>query len=364
MRIFKFLAAGSFILILAVIGLFWLRAHAPSAPAKTPPIAPTNSMLGAAWQAVPQNPVITGGSCFSWRCAGVTDPALIQNQDGTAAIWFTTIGIYDVGGQYASSGPYLGRAVGSISPFETFAVSPDQPVTSVGATGTWDRYIETPSVRRLNGSLAMWYLGYAESGFKSPALGEMHAADSAGTAWILPPDPIYRPQPGNWDGTLVTGPTVVRGPDGLWRLYYSGIGTKNGIGLLTSPDGTHWKASAANPVFLNEPGKWDDEILEQAVIYARGQYWMWYSGWRGTLQPSTPISIGLATSSDGIHWSRYAGNPVIVPGPPGSWDDLRVLAPDVIVRPDGSFLMAAYGSSRADEGRSAGSIGLWESDAN
>jgi hypothetical protein len=40
---------------------------------------------------------------------------------------------------------------------------------------------------------------------------------------------------------------------------------------------------------------------------------------------------------------------------------LTVVAPDVLVQPDGSLLMAAHGTARADIGQSSGSIGLWRS---
>ena len=57
----------------------------------------------------------------------------------------------------------------------------------------------------------------------------------------------------------------------------------------------------------------------------------------------------------------YAGNPVLRPGPPGTWNDHGVLAADVLVERDGSLLMAAYGQSDEDvvKNRSSGSIGLW-----
>lgn len=88
---------------------------------------------------------------------------------------------------------------------------------------------------------------------------------------------------------------------------------------------------------------------------------MWYSGFRSALTKDTAIAIGLATSDDGVHWTRQADNPILRPGAKGRWNDMRVLAPDVLVQPDGSLLMAAYGMSREDIGKSAGSIGLWRS---
>ncbi len=329
--------------------------EAPSLPSSP------SSTFGIIWKELPGNPSISPGDCPSWRCGGVSDPTLLLGSQGKVDVWLTTIGIQKNGSGFASNGPYIAKASGRITPANQFHFSQENPVVPVAPEGSWDRYVETPTVRKIGETLIMWYLGYAEPGFVAPALGQMAAANADGTAWVRSPQPIYRPSSSSWDNKLVTGPSVVQGPDKVWRLYYSGIGTKNGVGLLTSQDGLAWAPYSGNPVFENEPGGWDDQILEQAVVYARGMYWMWYSGWRGDLKPDTAVSIGLATSPDGIHWARYPSNPVIQPGAAGSWDDLRVLAPDVAVEPDGSLLMAAYGQSRKDIGKAAGYIGFWQS---
>jgi hypothetical protein len=218
----------------------------------------------------------------------------------------------------------------------------------------------------------MWYLGYADGGFVGNAIGQMDSLDAEGAVWPASGTTIYRAEDGGWDSWLVTGPTVTQGPDGLWRLYYSGVGfidagvglppsVKNGVGLLTSIDGVHWEPEPGNPIFESAPGNWDDEILEQTVRYTDGHYWMWYSGWRGEVKPQTSIAIGLATSTDGVRWQRSAQNPVLTPGAQGSWNDLSVLAPEVLVEPDGSLLMAAYGKSRTDSAQEPGQLVFWRS---
>ena len=322
--------------------------------------------FGVRWQELRGNPLFTPGPCFSWRCGGVGDPALLLDNGGKISIWFTTMGIHQEGKEYAATGPVIGRATGALPLSGMLRAVPEAPVIPVGAENAWDRYVETPTVRQIGNTLTMWYLGYSKPGFVNPAIGQMTATDATGTAWSRPASPIYRAAPGTWVSKLVSGPTVVQGRDAVWRLYYSGIGStdgrvRNGIGLLTSRDGLHWVADANNPLFERQPGAWDDEIMEQAVVYANGQYYLWYSGWRDELKPDTPISIGLATSPDGTHWTRHAGNPVITPGVPGTWNDLGVLAPDVVVAPDGSLLMAAYGRSKKDIGKAAGIIGFWSS---
>ncbi|MBS1857797.1 MAG: hypothetical protein JST11_20675 [Acidobacteria bacterium] len=300
-------------------------------------------------------------NCLAWNCAGVTDPTLVLNTDGSVSAWFVTIGIRMSSGTYVADGPYIGRSIGV--PGGSMAYSPELPVAPTGAAGTWDRYLETPTVRRNpDSTLTMWYTGHPNFNVSNTAIGQMVSTDAQGTTWIRGSAPIYTPAPGAWDGSLACGPTVVKGPDGTWYLYYTGAGTTGaeGVGLLTSTDGAHWTRYGNGPVLAAQPGAWDSEILEQSAIYFQGQFWMWYSAYRGPLDmKTTPISIGLATSPDGIHWTRYTNNPVIGPGAPGTWDDLRVLAPDVAVQPDGSLLMIAYGASKTD--LTGGSIGFWRS---
>ncbi len=339
----------------------------PSHPAIALAITDT---LGAVWQEVKGNPKLAGVQALSWRAAGCTDPALVRAPDGTLTVWFTTMGIRkDAKGKFAADGPWIGRAVGKDTSSLKFKFIPDQPVITDGLEGSWDRYVETLSVLHDDKAdrYIAWYAGYRErggpTGFVDLAIGQMYSLDKTGIKWARPPAPIYRPKAGEWDGVLVSGPTVVQGPDKIWRLYYTGIGTTGGVGLLTSKDGVIWTPHGSAPVLEVAPGKWDSQILEQAVLYAHGKYWLWYSGLDSPLSEKTVICIGLATSDDGIHWKKHPNNPILKPGPQGSWNDARVVSPSVIVEPDGSFLLAAHGQSRKDikENRSAGVIGFWRS---
>jgi hypothetical protein len=336
--------------------------------AETPPPADGTSTRGVDWVAVPGNPLVTHGPALSWRSVGAGDPALLVGPGDALTVWFTTVGIAADGhGGFTAQGPWIGRATGTAGAAPRLVCNPEAPVVPEGAAGTWDRYAETPSVLRdpNRARLLMWYLGYSakggSTGFVAPAIGQMVSTDSSGSGWTRPAAPIYRPTPGAWDGALVTGPTVVRGPDGIWRLYYSGLGTRPGVGLLTSTDLVTWRPHAGNPVFEPVSGAWDDAVLEQTVIHSHGRFLMWYSGFANPLSASTRIAIGLATSTDGIHWQRHPGNPVLKPGAAGTWNDLRVLAPEVRELADGSLLMAAYGMATTDAETSAGSTGLWRS---
>jgi hypothetical protein len=233
---------------------------------------------------------------------------LARGPDGSLSIWFTTIGIAPTSdGGFIANGPVIGRAVAKDAPAPAFAIAPDNAVVAVGPAATWDRYFETATMHydAAASRWRAWYLGYsAKKGefvvpdggvpFKDPAIGQAVSTDATGTAWARGPQPIYRAAPGAWDGTLVLGPSVTQGPDGVWRLYYTGVGQSNGIGLLTSSDGVTWTPYSENPVFVRDLSSWDQGILEACVVFAQGHYWMWYSAYKGTLdEDTTRISIGL-----------------------------------------------------------------------
>ena len=65
-----------------------------------------------------------------------------------------------------------------------------------------------------------------------------------------------------------------------------------------------------NPIFsgTNEE-TWDQHIRERGYILREDSlYKMWYSGYKGG--DYDPKSLGYATSTDGINWTRYPQNPI------------------------------------------------------
>lgn len=67
---------------------------------------------------------------------------------------------------------------------------------------------------------------------------------------------------------------------------------------------------AHNPVFTaGGKNDWDARIRERGWILKDGGRWMmWYTGYNEAKDRT--LYLGLATSEDGIHWTRYPGNPI------------------------------------------------------
>ena len=171
----------------------------------------------------------------------------------------------------------------------------------------------------------------------------------------------------DWYDHSVSMPTVEF--DGkMYRMWFVGhtitsapeipYGSYEQIGLATSDDGMHWKiANQGQPVIkIGVPGTFDDAGLAHPFALRVGdQYMLWYGGIDGRTGEDVGVNpphvrveqIGLATSPDGIHWTRAnGGKPVLKIGPPGSIDSIQVTGCHVIRRDD-EFVMwyGAYNGS-------------------
>jgi beta-1,2-mannobiose phosphorylase / 1,2-beta-oligomannan phosphorylase len=74
----------------------------------------------------------------------------------------------------------------------------------------------------------------------------------------------------------------------------------------------NFKADVANPVFkgTGDSLTWDEKIRERGfIIREDSTYYMWYTGY--TKKTGNQIKyLGLATSPDGLKWTRHSGNPI------------------------------------------------------
>lgn len=186
----------------------------------------------------------------------------------------------------------------------------------------------------------------AQSDFESGQLIDLDASSSPGhlllskhpTNWTrYAGNPVLGPQPGSWDPDWIAVPDVMY-EGGLFKMWYQGCaGQTCDIGYATSSDGIHWIPYSGNPVLRANPSAWDATLGTPRVIHDGATYRMWYAG-----NGPNAIRIGYATSSDGVTWSRYASWPVF--NGTMSWDTVAVATPAVL-KVGSTFLLYFSGAS-------------------
>jgi predicted GH43/DUF377 family glycosyl hydrolase len=222
----------------------------------------------------------------------------------------------------------------------------NNPVLDAGSHSAWDGGEVFYHFVLFDGiQYRMWYTGYNPTLDAPPAFG--YATSPDGLHWArYPNNPIMTPIPGSWEKEGLYEPVVLY--DGVsFRMWYSAnssIDTAS-TGYAVSSDGINWTRYPGNPIMRPGPaGSWDAAEADVASILLEGTtYKMWYIGSSGNFN----YRIGYATSSDGLQWTKYANNPVLDVGPSGTWDESIVFTPDVHF--DGlTYEMWYHGFNRSD----------------
>jgi len=171
----------------------------------------------------------------------------------------------------------------------------------VADDGTWVLYLETVS------TIAPWEVWRA-------------TAQAPGGPWTVGGAAVLAPgAAGSFDSGGITWPQVIRIGD-QWAMYYAGTkgpgqGTGS-IGVAFSDDGVTW-TKHPDPV-LTASEKWEGGSLDRPrVAPVPGGYVMVYAGRDLTKR-------GLATSTDGLTWTKVPGPSIERKDFPeqggGSWD--------------------------------------------
>lgn len=202
------------------------------------------------------------------------------------------------------------------------------PLLTAGCGGSFDEFgLSKACLIKDDEGYKLYY--YTEN--KNPhSIGVATSAD--GLHWIKHRDnPILvAGHTGSWDGVGVWAPMVIYDGDGKYRMYYQGSrGEYVSIGYAVSDNGIHWEKFAGNPVLRHgDSGEFDELTCgEPNVVYAGGRYHMFFTGTNTAIRNK----IGYAYSEDGISWTKYDGNPVLDAGS-SYWENQSVAAPTVIYK--------------------------------
>lgn len=187
----------------------------------------------------------------------------------------------------------------------------------------------------------------SESVTVADAAGETTLIGTTTPTWPLAALPhasaasVLKGSAGAWDDTWVYGATLALNSDGTpyvdgsgnYYVYYIGTGdltspgtSEDQTGLLLTRDFVTFTKHASNPVLgwgagAYNDGSWDDtDVQIGAVIVHSGTFYAFYCGNNVAGPSSDFVRLGVATSSDGIVWTKHAGNPVLSQGSSGHGD--------------------------------------------
>jgi predicted GH43/DUF377 family glycosyl hydrolase len=213
---------------------------------------------------------------------------------------------------------------------------------------------DCPLVWRQGGEWRMFYTGFNGQGYQTAM-----AASSDLLHWKPKGLAVGFGAPGAFDhgGVAVCGALFssydVRAPRTLkkwqgkyWALYscyprQGGYELRPGAeGAVWSQDGDTWhRASQTTPTLSIEgAAEWEkDCIYAPWLLEYDGRFWDFYNAANGNVEQT-----GIATSTDMLHWSRYAGNPVLRNGGPGSYDE-QFCSDGKVFRDGGHWIMFYFG---------------------
>ncbi len=226
-----------------------------------------------------------------------------------------------------------GTATVSSYPFKDFLSNP----ILVPLDSGWDINISQPVVVYDGAKYRMYYTSLTHGA--RGAIGYAESAD--GLSWSRPFNgPLIFPSPSGWDSQCIT-PGAVFKDGNIWYLYYMGFSDQYGtwhIGLATSVDGISWNKNP-QPVLQAGSG-WEFQIVPTSVIKKNGVFYLYYTG-----RNYPTYKTGVATSSNGINWTRNNLNPILSATLP--WEGTKVSAASVVA--DGDSLIMVYSSSQGDK---------------
>ena len=200
---------------------------------------------------------------------------------------------------------------------------------------TWDnnvsnpRHFITPSVLKDGDIYKMWFT----SSFTDHNDGDFtigYAASSNGISWS---NINYRQLTSsqNWDNIGLTHPNIIK-INNTYYLYYAA--RKNPyewtIGFATSTDGLNWYPYSGNPVIQNRTNWWErGHNIGPYVLFDSTNNK--YQMWYNTTNLGSITSIAYAESNDGITWIKpVEKNPVLLNEIPDTFDFRGVSRPSLM----------------------------------
>jgi predicted GH43/DUF377 family glycosyl hydrolase len=217
-------------------------------------------------------------------------------------------------------------------PFGAWRRISDTPIVSPQGDGWEAAGTFNPAVAMLGDKVVMFYRAQDKQGTSRLGYGE----SSDGVHFTPRPEPVLSPETDYEKGGGVEDPRLVKFGD-TYFLTYTGYNTKDAqLCLATSKDLLHWERKGVILPAYN--GNWNVGWTKSGAIVPEKidrKYWMYFLG----TSADRTDQMGLAYSTDLIHWTEATKEPVL-PRRPGQFDS-RVVepGPPPLLTPDGIVLL-------------------------
>jgi predicted GH43/DUF377 family glycosyl hydrolase len=164
-------------------------------------------------------------------------------------------------------------------------------------------------------------------------------------------NPVFRPS-GAWNNGRAIDAEVFPVGDQL-MLYFATrdpAGKVQKIGVATAALNSDYSKSAwkqaSDDSILQPELPWERDCIEAPTICLRdGTLYMFYAGGYN----NDPQQIGVATSKDGLKWTRLSEQPLLANGAPGEWNSSESGHPGIFADADGKTYLFFQGNP--DKGR-------------
>lgn len=189
------------------------------------------------------------------------------------------------------------------------------------------------TVMREEGKLRLWF---ASTDFAAnDGVHTLHESTSE--------DGIHWSAPSSAQFEGIYAPTILK-EGGVYRMWYSDVSAEPWIVRhAKSLDGKTWEQTPLPCVVIDQP--WEKgRLFYPAVIKHDGQFVMWYGSYWTARDNTT--AIGVATSADGLNWTKSTINPVFTPDESRTWESHYTTSQSVLKLVDGSWRMW-YASRKA-----------------
>lgn len=238
----------------------------------------------------------------------------------------------------------VNSGTGSISIFVTWGTSssnqwidfPGNPIMTRSNNPSLPNAISMGRVILDNGLYKMWYCAIYNSGVSNIWYAESQNGitwNTVGNSPVLTPGSL-----GSWDSYSIVPSAVIKEYN-QYKLYYMGCSSLSGmlsVGLATSSDGINWQKYSI-PVMAADNQYF---IIGVTDVIKKDSMYLAYFGYNNS-RAATNNKIGVATSYNGINWTMYSGNPILIPT--FTWEGGSIHHPSVIF--ENNYYKMVYGNA-------------------